>query len=67
MMKSIIKMIKEFKPISNDILMIIFNLKDENSINLWDFILEIMNEICNLNKYDLLKWLWFDEYFNLVD
>ena len=60
--KSIIKLIKEFKPISNDLLIIIFNLKDENSDELWNYIISIMDEICNPNKYDLLKWCWFDEY-----
>ena len=62
--KSIIKIIKEFKPISNDLLIIIFNLKDENSQELWNEIISIMNEICNPNKFDLLKWCWFDEYLS---
>src|SRR5258706_1680339 len=66
MMKSITKatlrMMKEFKPISNDVLMIIMNLKDENSFNLFNKLIEIMIEILNPNKYDLLKWCWFDEY-----
>src|SRR5207245_1293942 len=44
------------------ILMIILNLKDENSIELWNFIILIMEEICNPNNYNLLKWCWFDEY-----
>ena len=60
--KSFIELITQFKPISNDILMIIINLKYKYTNELLKILTQLMKEICDPNKFDLLKWTWFDEY-----
>src|SRR6266404_4407623 len=68
MMKSItnilIQLIKEHKPISNEMLIMILNLKNENSQLLFDKLIEIISEILNPLNFDEIKWSWFDEYLS---
>ena len=51
--KSFIQLITQFKPISNDILMILMNLKDENTNELLKDIIQLMKEIFDPNKFHL--------------
>jgi len=60
--KTMITLIEEFKPISNEILMIIYNLKDENSELLLNKLIDITCKILNPNEFDEIKMSWFNEY-----
>ena len=57
---SIIDLIKTYKSISDDMLMIIMNLNDENSEKLLN---EIIINLNPLNYYPI-KWKWFDKYLS---
>jgi hypothetical protein len=60
--KTMINLIEEYKPISNEILMIIYNLNDKNSELLFNKLIHIILEILNPNKFDEIKLSWFNEY-----
>src|ERR1700759_4756328 len=61
--KAIIKLIESYKPISNDLLMMILHNKDdENSEILLNKLELIISEILNPLKFDEIKWTWFNEY-----
>ena len=62
--KTMITLIEENKPISNELLMIIYNLKDQNSELLFNKLIQITSEILNPNKFDEIKMSWFNEYLS---
>jgi len=60
--KTMIKLIEEFKPISNDILMAMYHLQDKNTDLLLETLIKTISQILNPNKFDEIKWIWFDQF-----
>ena len=60
--KTMITLIEENKPISNEILTIIYNLKNENSELIFNKLINITCQILNPNKFDEIKMSWLNEY-----
>jgi len=76
MMKVMIKLIESFKPISNDLLMMLLYNKDENHETnenvknnennenelLLNKLETIVSDLLNPLKFDEIKWIWFEHY-----